>query len=138
MKNAFKLNIQVQFKHIDLLGHVNNVEFFTYFEMARVAFIRENMPGRIGRESFPFILAHASCDYLKPILLGSDLVVHLCTDNIGTKSYQYVYLLTDASDESIVYAKGESVQVFYDYSKNTSIEIPPDFRAFLLRFKRGA
>ena len=49
-------------------------------------------------------------------MLGTNLTLHIGTKNIGTKSFQYIYLLTDAADESIQYAKGESVQVCYDYA----------------------
>lgn len=135
MNNSYKIHIQVRFKDIDSMGHVNNVVFFTYFEMARIAFHLEYVSEVIDKESFSFILARASCDYIKPIVLGTDLILQMGTKNLGTKSFQYVYLLTDANDESIQYAKGESVQVYYDYIRNTSIEIPPEFREVLLRFQ---
>ena len=135
MKNAYKTHIHVRFRDIDFMGHVNNAVFFTYFEMGRVAFHLDHISKSIDKESLSFIMAHASCDYIKPIVIGTNLVLHMGTNNIGTKSFQYVYLLADADDESIQYAKGESVQVCYDYDRNISIEIPPDFRKVLERFQ---
>jgi acyl-CoA thioester hydrolase len=135
MKNAFKIPIQVRFRDIDLMGHVNNAVFFSYFEMARAAFHLAHVSKTLERESSSFILAHAGCDYIKPIVLGTDLIAHMGTANFGKKSFQFVYSLTDGADESIVYAKGVSVQVCYDYTRNTSIEIPPDFRKVLLQFQ---
>lgn len=135
MKNAYKTRIQVRFRDVDLMGHVNNAVFFTYFEMGRTAFHRDHASKVIDRDSSSFILAHASCDYMKPIVLGTDLILHMATRNFRTKSFQYVYSLTDAADESIQYAKGESVQVCYDYTKNTSTEITPEFRKVLLKFQ---
>ena len=34
-------NIQLRFKDIDALGHVNNANHFTYFEVARVRYFDE-------------------------------------------------------------------------------------------------
>lgn len=135
MNNSYKIHIQVRFRDIDPRGHVNNAVFFTYFEMARIAFKLEHISQLIDRESASFIVAHASCDYIKPIALGTDLILQMGTKNMGTKSFQYVYQLTDANDESIQYAKGESVQVCFDYIRNISIEISPEFRELLLRFQ---
>jgi acyl-CoA thioesterase FadM len=39
--DPFKLSIpiQVRFSDLDALGHVNNVTYFTYFEIARVKYL---------------------------------------------------------------------------------------------------
>ena len=137
MTNGYKINIHVRFRDIDSMGHVNNAVFFTYFEMGRTTFHDDLVLKVMDRDSSTFILAHASCDYIRPIERGANLTLHIATKHIGTKSFQYVYLITDADDESIQYAKGESVQVCYDYSRNTSIEIPSEFRKVLLRFQTG-
>ena len=34
-------NIQVRFSDLDVLGHVNNTIYFSYFELARVHYFRE-------------------------------------------------------------------------------------------------
>ena len=34
--NNSPFEVQVRFSDIDLLGHVNNVAYFNYFEMARI------------------------------------------------------------------------------------------------------
>ena len=54
--------------------------------------------------------------------------------NIGNKSFNLCYKLTELSDESIIYAKGESVQVCYDYVQDKSIEIPLELKQTLDRY----
>ena len=53
--------------------------------------------------------------------------------NIGNKSFNLCYKLTELSDESVIYAKGESVQVCYDYVQDKSIEIPLELKQTLDR-----
>ncbi len=119
-------DIDIRFKDIDLMGHVNNAVFFTYFEEGRKAFFHTlfNMaePG-----DFNFIIGHVSCDFLRPVKLNNSVSVQLWISEAGGKKFGIKYIVADKNDESIVYAKGYSVQVFFDYKKNKSVPMPKTF-----------
>lgn len=124
MKNVFKFQINVRFRDIDGMGHVNNAVFFTYFAEARLAFFQK-ISNITDFSAFPFILAHISCDYLRPIMLNTQLLLKIWVTKIGIKSFGLGYKLMDLSaDESTTYAKGESIQVCFDYGENKSIAVP--------------
>jgi len=127
MKNVFKISTDVRFRDIDALGHVNNAVFFTYFEEGRKALFQQ-FSATSDLSAFPFILAHISCDYLKPITLNSRPSLEMWVKDIGSKSFGLGYRLVDLSDESIIYATGESVQVCFDYAENKSIAVPDRLR----------
>jgi acyl-CoA thioester hydrolase len=122
MKNRFEFPIHVRFRDIDGMGHVNNAIFFTYFAEGRLAFFQK-ISNSTEFSTFSFILAHISCDYLKPVTLTTQLSIEIWVKDIGDKSFRLGYKLVDWSDKSIVYAKGESVQVFYDYGENKPIAV---------------
>jgi len=124
--NVFATPVPVRFRDLDAMGHVNNAVYFTYFEEGRKGFFLGFNPDE--SQAFNFILARITCDYLRPAGLKSSLVVQIRVTDIGRKSFQLEYRLVDAADAAVVYAKGESVQVCYDYGKNTSIEVPEDMR----------
>ena len=132
--NTYRIQIPVRFRDLDAMGHVNNAVFFTYFEIGRESFRFDNISNQIDKSLSSFILAHISCDYIRPITIGTQLTLTLAVKKIGSKSFEYLYILSDSTDESIEYARGESVQVCYDYAQNKSIEISPEFRARLLQF----
>jgi acyl-CoA thioester hydrolase len=113
------------------MGHVNNSVFFTYFAEGRLAFFQK-ISNSTDFSTFSFILAHISCDYLKPITLNSQLSIEIWVKDIGSKSFRLGYKLVDWSDQSIVYAKGESVQVFYDYGENKPIAVSSALRQKLI------
>jgi acyl-CoA thioester hydrolase len=121
----FTTDIDVRFRDIDAMGHVNNAVFFTYFEQGRLQFFFSDVPEDTLPE-FNFILAHISCDYLQPVMLENKLAVQIRVGKIGGKSFTFQYKLVDRSDVSKVYATGESVQVCYDYETQTTIPIPRD------------
>ncbi|HVN71219.1 MAG TPA: thioesterase family protein [Desulfomonilia bacterium] len=119
-------DINIRFRDIDSMGHVNNAVFFTYFEEGRKDFLRL-LFNIVAPEEYNFILAHLSCDFLKPIKISDHISLQLWAGEIGTKRFDLVYAIVDRNDESTVYAKGRSVQIFFDYKKNTTKPIPPFF-----------
>jgi acyl-CoA thioester hydrolase len=119
-------DINIRFKDIDLMGHVNNAVFFTYFEEGRKA-LYETLFNSAELNDFSFILAHISCDFLRPIKLNDSVIIQLWISETGKKKFGIKYILADKKDESTVYAKGYSVQVFYDYKKNKTVAISKEF-----------
>jgi acyl-CoA thioester hydrolase len=125
--------IAVRFRDIDSMGHVNNAVFFTYFEEGRKEFLRL-LFNIVRPEEYNFILAHISCDFLKPIKISDHIFLQLWVGEIGRKKFDLVYEIVSRDDESIVYAKGQSVQIFFDYKKNTTMPIHQDFMDKILEY----
>ena len=123
----FSTNIEVRFRDLDAIGHVNNAVFFTYFEEGRKHFSKKVFDVS-DVSDFNFIMAHIQCDFIKPIQFNDHVILQMWVKNIGTKSFSFEYRLVDLSDEAMVYAIGKSIQVCYDYQKNRSIEVPAKMR----------
>ena len=85
--------------------------------------------------TFSFILAHISCDYLRPIALNAQVSVEIWVTEIGMKSFGLGYKLVDVSDASIAYAKGESVQVCYDYGGNKTVAVSDALKLKLTEYQ---
>jgi acyl-CoA thioester hydrolase len=132
----FSINIEVRFSDLDALGHVNNAVFFTYFEEARTKFSQEFF--QVSDPSdFKFIMAHARCDYLKPLMFADKITLQMWVKHIGTKSFIFEYRLVRGTDPSVVYAAGESVQVCYDYNKNQSIFLSDQIKEKLIPYLKS-
>jgi acyl-CoA thioester hydrolase len=134
----FRCPIEPRFRDLDPMGHVNNAVYFTYFEIGRTGYMRAigHWPedDRPMSERFPFILLKIDCQYLSPARAEDRLEVQLRTDKIGTKSFEFDYLLLSRNDDRTV-AVGHSVQVYYDYLQASPQPIPAAFRDKLLRFE---
>ncbi len=128
----FHCDIDVRFRDLDGMGHVNNAVYLTYFEVARAEYSRalglvkgeEEDPTR----RFPFILLEASCRFLAPIAMSDPLRVHMRTARFGTKSSVFEYLIVRRSD-AMPMALGHTTQVSYDYAARRSVPVPDDLRA---------
>jgi acyl-CoA thioester hydrolase len=131
----FSTNIEVRFRDLDAIGHVNNAVFFTYFEEGRKHFSQKVF--EVSEVSdFNFIMAHIQCDFIKPIQFNDRVILQMWVKDIGTKSFSFEYRLVDFFDEAMVYATGKSIQVCYDYQKNRSIEVPEKMRERLTVYSK--
>jgi acyl-CoA thioester hydrolase len=130
---VFTLDIDIRFRDIDGRGHVNNAVYFTYCEHGRLRFynveLQQNKLSEIN-----IILAHTSCDFIKPVTLSDQIELQIRVKEIGTKSFTLVYHLVDRLDTSVVYARAESVLVFFDYEKNISRPVPDELKAKLSEY----
>jgi acyl-CoA thioester hydrolase len=126
--NSFrhKTRIQLRFKDLDSMGHVNNANHLTYFELARVSYFHEVVREEIDWHRQGIILARMEIDYKSPLLLQDEVWVHVRVSGFGRTSFTMEYLIVaNRADGPVVAAIGKSVQVCFDYSRNMSVEVPP-------------
>jgi conserved hypothetical protein TIGR00051 len=101
--------IQVRFRDLDALGHVNNAVYLTYLEVARAAYFSRLEPDWVGKGHF--ILARAEVEFLRPILLQDPVEVGVRVVRLGRSSFDMEYLVLAAGEEA---ARGKTVQVWLE------------------------
>jgi len=125
----FRHRIEVRFRDLDVLRHVNNAVYFTYLEQARVAFWG-GLDVRRGLEGLNVILARAECDYRRPVTLGDALEVRVWVGAVGRSSFTLDYELADPGSDR-VFATARSVQVAYDFERARPTALPEELRTKL-------
>ena len=114
-------NVQVRFSDIDILGHVNNVAYFAYFEMARIHYFHPLLGKDWDWLNEGVVLVQNDATYLHPITLHDKPVITVTVTDIGTKSFTLGYHVF-VNDH--ICATGSSKLVCYDSNNQRSIEIP--------------
>lgn len=130
------VDVEVRFRDVDGMRHVNNAVYFTYMEMARGAYwsaLGLGGPGE-GVESLSFILARTECDFRAPIAYGEIVRVWIRCPRLGRKSWDFEYRL-EGLDSDVLFAEARSVQVFYDYTHRRGQEIPSEVRRRIERLE---
>ncbi len=134
-----KFKIQIRFKDVDSMGHVNNANHFTYFELARVHYFNEVITEPINWHKQGIILARMEIDYKSPILLNDDVWVYSRVSKLGTKSFEVEYVIVKIEDTAeVTVAIGKSVQVCFDYEKNVTSPVPESWKAKVLAYEPAA
>lgn len=78
---------RVRFGEIDVLGHVNNVAYATWFETARVHYLREYGFSTIKDPNTKLVLRSVSLTYLKEVLLEDAYVLTVRTRSLRNSSF---------------------------------------------------
>jgi acyl-CoA thioester hydrolase len=122
--------IPLRWGDLDAMNHLNNTLYFRLMEEARISwFVEHDLmmdPGGDGP-----ILAHASCDFLKPMTYPSNArVTHIVT-RLGRSSMDVDVTIEDDRDEPTLYAKGRNVLVWMNYQAGRTAPWPERVRSAL-------
>ncbi len=116
----FSIELPVQFRDIDVMGHVNHATYLQYMETARVELARSLGQVRKGFRS-SFILASARCEFKKPITDERRITVKVWVSRIGDRSWDLDYSIH--GPRRVEYAVGRTTQVAYDYKTRSAVQI---------------
>ncbi|NYT65139.1 acyl-CoA thioesterase [Alcaligenaceae bacterium] len=114
----FRSVMPVRWGELDALNHVNNAVYFRYFEEARIHMFRE--AGIELPSARNVVLAHASCDFLKPVLYPATVVVSLALVRVGRSSMELEASLECHDTPGVVYARGKNIIVAIDAASEKS------------------
>jgi len=131
----FTVELPVQFRDIDVMGHVNNAAYFQYMETARVELARKL--GQV-REGFrgSFIVASARCEFKKQIRDERRITVSVWVSRIGDRSWDLDYSIRGLRNAE--YAIGRTTQVAYDYNTGSAVQISGKLKRELAKYVERA
>lgn len=121
--------IQVRFADIDVLGHVNNAVYLSYFENARMHYFKHILGEDWDWNEFGIILLKNEIEYLLPVRLYHKPIIRVYLERMGNKSFTLGYNL-EVNGE--LYCKGLSTLVGFDNVAQKTIVIPSPMKEGLL------
>ena len=126
----FTQAVEVRFRDLDALGHVNNAVYLTYFESARMAWWL-HVTHRPDLRQMDMILARAEVDFRSPASYAEVLDVGVRCASIGRSSFTLEQAITERRTRRLV-AEARKVLVHYDYAAGRSTPLSPELRGQLL------
>jgi len=110
---------------MDSFGHVNNVIFHRWIEIARIAYLTTVGAAVATTENGP-IAAETCCTYLKPVTFPDNITIKCRASSLGNTSLNLEFLLE--SDKLGIVATGTNRVVFYNYKKGEKTSMPAAIR----------
>jgi acyl-CoA thioester hydrolase len=116
----YETELQVRFRDLDAMGHVNNAVYATYLEQARVDYYADVLG--VGLDDIDTVLVNLEIDYRNEVTLEQGRVtVAMGVRSIGESSVVVGYELR-AGDR--VAATAETTQVYVDPDGGGSRPLP--------------
>lgn len=125
---AFFATIQTRWSDNDMFGHVNNVEYYRFFELAVVEFLMGPCRMDLLQDRVVPFAAESLCRFRRPLSWPQTVVAGLKVEHLGTSSVRYAIALFDESSDEAA-AEGHWVHVFVERETQGPHAIPDGVRA---------
>lgn len=109
----------IEWGHMDALGHVNNARYFDYFQQARIEWL-ECLNLDLKQKTGPVVL-HIACTFLKPVVYPATLTLMSSLHSLGRSS---ITMDHDLYQGEALVSQGVCKIVWVDYETNKSIPLP--------------
>lgn len=114
----------------DVYGHVNNVQYYSYFDTAVNQFLIERGVLDIHHGEVVGFVVDSGCSYFSPVAFPDTVHVGIRVARLGNSSVKYEIAIY-RNDEPAPAAVGHFVHVYVERSSNRSVPIPTDVREVL-------
>ena len=126
----------MRWSDMDAYGHVNNVQFLTYLEEARVEMFFELGRRRSDDEADMLatgvLVARHEIRYTRPLVHRNEPIpIDVWVTRIGGASFELAY---EVHDEGNVYATAASTLVTFDFRTERPRRLTASERSFLLEY----
>jgi acyl-CoA thioester hydrolase len=146
--------LQIRFRDLDPLAHVNNSVYFIYFEEARSHYFDQLEPWlkqwpseekhqvQVEEEESPnpriqtgprghhygLLVKEITCTYMLPLIRSDRAEVGVEVVRIGRSSFVMEHLIRDVGDHERIFATGRSVMVWCNYYTGRPHPLPSSLR----------
>jgi acyl-CoA thioester hydrolase len=124
------LAIATRWMDNDVYGHVNNVQYYSYFDTAVNQFLIERGVLDIHNGAVVGFVVDSGCSYFSPIAFPDTVHVGIRVAKLGSSSVRYEIGIYRNGEQAPA-ASGHFVHVYVDRANNRSVPIPQPVRQVL-------
>lgn len=120
---------QVAWGDMDAFNHVNNVQYYRYFESARIAYF--NAINLSFEEDTYTVIASSNCRYLSPVVFPDCLYIGARVEELRNTAMRMSYHMISQQQQKVV-ATGEAVIVCLDKQSHEKVKLPDNLKEKIL------
>ena len=121
-----RMPIELRWRDLDAFNHVNNSNFMTYLEEARIRWFESLGEEWVTEKTAP-LLAAVQMNYRQPIPYPGSIVVELTADRVGSTSVTLGHRITSAAG-AVLHADGQVGMVWIDRASGRPTALPDPVR----------
>jgi acyl-CoA thioester hydrolase len=131
--NAY-LDTPLRFNDIDILGHLNNIVYFSLFDTAKARYFETVRHGKMDFRHVETVIANVDCSFINSAFFGEPIRIYTRCEKMGTRSFTLRQVLVN-SDTMDVKAICDTVMVTIDSEAHCSAPIPEASRLAIETFE---
>ena len=123
-----EIDVRVRYQETDQMGIVYYSNYFVYFEMGRIEFLRDMgiSYAEIEKENIFLAVAEAHCKYKAPARFDDLLVIKTCLSKIKLARIEFCYEIRRVNEEKLI-AEGSTLLACLGINKKP-MSIPENVR----------
>ena len=126
----YMMPIQTRWMDNDAYGHVNNVQYYSYFDTTVNQFLVHQGILDIQKSPIVGLVVETQCRYAKSIVFPDLVHAGLKVAHLGTSSVRYeLGLFKDHDDQAA--AEGHFIHVYVERDTNKPVPVPANMRTVL-------
>lgn len=114
----------------DVYGHINNVQYYSFFDTAVNRFLIEREVLDIHDGTVIGLVVETQCNFFASTAFPEDIEAGIRVAHLGNSSVRYEVGLFSAGRENPI-ARGHFVHVYVDRASRKPVALPADLRATL-------
>ena len=126
-----RLPIQIRFSDVDVVGHVNNIVYFAFYDTGKAAFMTELLGKQITWDKVETVVANVDCAFIAPIFYGESIEVLTTCISIHDKSFKLLQMLRNSSTGEVK-SICETVMVSFDPVTQRAANLRKEWRDVLV------
>lgn len=126
------VDLQIRFNDIDILGHLNNTVYFSFYDTGKAYFFQHIMKGKMDWRKVETVIANVDCAYISSIYFGEEISVYTRCAGVYDKSFLLQQVIVEKNTGEIKSA-AETVMVSFDPVAKRSMPVPDHWRRALLK-----
>jgi acyl-CoA thioester hydrolase len=119
----YETEIDVRFRDLDVMGHVNNAVYATYLEQARIEYIEDVVQEPVMDTGA--VIADLHLDFEQSVEYSDSVTVAVQAGELGTSSIPLEY---EIRVDDAVAATGETLMVTFDQEAGKPTPMPESWR----------
>jgi len=126
--------IQLRFNDFDVLGHVNNSVYFSFYDLGKTFYFNEIMPEMSDSNEVGVVIGNIQVSFLLPVYPGENVAVETAVVEIGNKSFKLLQHLIDLNTKEVK-SVCQTVMVCFDAKTKTTRPIFDNWRRAMAEFE---
>jgi acyl-CoA thioester hydrolase len=129
-----KIELPVAWVDMDIYKHVNNTNYFKYFEAGRIKYLEiVSFFGDYKEKGIAGVLSRASCNFIAPLIYPDIITIGTQIVEIKKDSIQMEQYIS--CPRSGLAAFGESEIVIFDFKNAKKINVPVSLKLEIEKFE---
>ena len=134
---TFVVDLNIEWGDMDALQHVNNIEYFKYFQVARIAYFEKiDSESVMGETRISSILASTQCKFIYPLDYPDSVSVGVRVDAMAGQYFTMKYAVVSQKHQRLA-AIGDAKVVMFDYVNNKKVSIPNEIRKTIIDLEKS-